>query len=306
MKKNELERKYELFVDLPLAGFFQGLADYVGMIVEDKYLSGEINDLQKDYYKEEQKMINTKSTDDNFLDIVGDFNTVKRTHIWPMWQKIEEPYEIIYNSKKQEKDVEERGGYNALLEWYRFGSELKDILDNKNIIPQYFIKEEYISNLNNIHNFLITQLEMSVKYSEKTNTNTIKSIHLITKSVVVKDVIFVVLNEDFGYPFRFATQNNKLKETYIKKLHNIAYLAPDAPEKEVLYDQGLADMINNKLFKKRDVEKYMKTNKLNRNTIVQKSEDKKRLVLKNESLVKTILINKVPLQFQYLYLDKKK
>jgi len=138
---------------------------------------------------------------------------------------------------------------------------------------------------------------------KKMGNNELKSIHLITQSVAVGDVIFLVLDEHYEIPFRFKTRNKNGDETYIKKLHNISYMA-NAQNKKVEYDKNVSDSINNGLFRKREVRKYMETNKLKKPTLVQKSENGEILVLKNEVPVKTILINKVPLQHQSLYMDK--
>ena len=133
----------------------------------------------------------------------------------------------------------------------------------------------------------------------------LKSIYLITESIVVKDVIYLVIDEEYKTPIRFKTKNTKGEETYIKKLHNIVYCC-NAPGKMVSYDKGLADDINNGLFKRRQIKKYMETNDLKKPTLVQKSEDKKTLVPKNEIFIKTMLKNTVPSQYQYLYEYKTK
>ena len=81
----------------------------------------------------------------------------------------------------------------------------------------------------------------------------------------------------------------------------------NAPNKKVPYNKKLADNINNGLFKKTRIAKYMNTNKLKKPTLVQKSEKDNLLVLKNDILVKTDLIkNAVPSQYQSLYIDKTK
>lgn len=138
---------------------------------------------------------------------------------------------------------------------------------------------------------------------DKQTRTSIQSIHLITESITSDDKVFVVLDEHYEKPFRMRTRNAKGQPTYIKKLHNIAYVA-NAPGKKVLYTENIARNINNALFRRRDVAKYMATNKLTKPTLVGKSEDGEYLVLKNESLVKTILIQKVPSQYESLYVDK--
>jgi len=133
----------------------------------------------------------------------------------------------------------------------------------------------------------------------------LKSIHLIANSLGLTGAIFLVLDELFEMPIRFTVKNKDGYSTYIKKLYDIAYFV-DAPNKKVDYDRNIADGINNGLFKKRLVMKYMKTNKFKKPTLVQKSENGT-LVLKNEIPVKTGLVkNDVPLQYQSLYIDKTK
>lgn len=134
--------------------------------------------------------------------------------------------------------------------------------------------------------------------------NCLKSIYLITERLEESPpTIFLVLDEYFEMPIRCAIKNKMGEPTYIKKLYNIAYFV-DAPDKKVNYNKNIANNINNGLFRKRSVEKYMKTNKFKKPTLVQKSENGT-LVLKNEIPVKTGLIkNDVPLQHQSLYLDK--
>jgi len=119
-------------------------------------------------------------------------------------------------------------------------------------------------------------------------------------------VIFLVLDERFEIPIRCAVKNKRGEETYIKKLYNIAYIV-NVPGKRVDYNRNLANDINNGLFRRRQIVKYMKTNKLKKPTLIQKSEDGDYLVLKNEIPVKTGLVNhNVPVQYQSLYIDKTK
>lgn len=132
-----------------------------------------------------------------------------------------------------------------------------------------------------------------------------KSICLISTSLEPQDAVWLVFEERFEMPKRFAVWNKKGETTAVKKLYDIAY-EWDVPNKMINYDERVADNINNGLFKNRWVAKYMKTNKLEKPTLVQKSE-KGTLVLKNEIPVKTGLIkNVVPLQYQSLYTDKTK
>jgi hypothetical protein len=131
----------------------------------------------------------------------------------------------------------------------------------------------------------------------------LKSIHLVTESVAVRDVIFMVLDERYEMPIRFDVKNHDGKDASIKKLHDIAYWV-DAPGKKVDYNKRTSDNINNGLFKRRPIKDYMETGKLNSPTLVQKSENGNSLVLRNEIPVKTILIKAVPSQHRSLYIDK--
>jgi hypothetical protein len=131
----------------------------------------------------------------------------------------------------------------------------------------------------------------------------LRSISLVTASLEPSGVIFMVLDKNFHVPIRFAVKNAKGETTYVKKLYDIAYLA-NAPGKMVNYDRKLADGINNGLFRKRPVKRFMTTNKFPKPTLVQKSEDKRTLVLRNEVTVETLLIKNTPTQYQYLYTDK--
>ncbi len=167
---------------------------------------------------------------------------------------------------------------------------------------QFDVIENIHEEVKNISKILGT--ERKNLFPSPTN-NTLRSINLVTESIIIKDVIFLVLDEKYEMPIRFDVKNNKGGETYIKKLHNIAYII-NAEGKKVDYNERLADDINNGLFKKRAVRDYMKTNNFKKPTLVQKSEDGKILVLKNEIPVKTILINAIPTQHRSLYINKTK
>jgi|GEM_PF-4691112 len=175
---------------------------------------------------------------------------------------------------------------------------------NEDRMLTYTSKVEILSKLkrNNLSQKVISSEDTE---NEENDKKQLKSIHLITESVAIKNTIFLVIDERFSNPVRFSVFNNEGSETYIKKLHNIAYFASEAPDKIVDYNKNLANSINNVLFTKKAILEYIKTNKLNKPTLVQKSEDKKNLVLKGDVLVETILFNKVPTQYQYLYKDKK-
>ena len=103
-------------------------------------------------------------------------------------------------------------------------------------------------------------------------------------------------------PIRFYAKNRKGKDSPIKKLHNIAYIV-NAVGKKIMHDSKTADSINNWAFKKKGIADYMKTNKLTKPTLVQKSKDGS-FVLKNEIPVMPILIINVPSQYRSLYIDK--
>jgi len=132
--------------------------------------------------------------------------------------------------------------------------------------------------------------------------NHLKSLHLVAHSLEPKDVIFLVLDGLYDKPIRCSVKNKSGYPTYIKKLYDIAYIV-NVPGKRVDYDKRLADCINNGLFRKKRVRNYMKTNKLKKPTLVQKSDDNT-LVLKGEVPVKTELVKNIPYQHQSLYIDK--
>lgn len=132
--------------------------------------------------------------------------------------------------------------------------------------------------------------------------NHLKSLHLITHSLEPKDAIFLVLDKHYDTPIRCSIKNKKGYPAYVKKLYDIAYIV-NAPGKRVNYDKNLADSINNALFRIKQIKNYIKTNKLRKPTLVQKSEDNT-LVLKNEVPVKTELVKNIPYQYQSLYIDK--
>jgi len=138
---------------------------------------------------------------------------------------------------------------------------------------------------------------------------TLRSIHLITKSIVIErcETIFLVLDEHFETPIRCAVWNKRTGElTYIAKLYNIAYFV-NVPGKEVEYDKRVADSINNGLFKKRRIAEYMKTNKLKKPTLVKKSETNNYLVQSGDvSIITNIINNVVPSQYRSIYIDKTK
>lgn len=173
------------------------------------------------------------------------------------------------------------------------------------------ILDEYGEDLKNLHE-LASAKYSEISASEKPESkkerrvskdNSLKSIHLVTQSLEPRDVIFVVLDEHFEMPTRFTVKNNSGDVTYIKKLYDIAYIV-NVPGKKVDYDKNLADCINNGLFGRIKIKNYMETNKLQKPTLVQKSENDMTLVLKNEIPVKTMLARDVPSQHRSLYVDK--
>jgi hypothetical protein len=137
---------------------------------------------------------------------------------------------------------------------------------------------------------------------------TLKSIHLITETIVIEKckTIFLVLDEHFEMPIRCAVRNKRTGElTSVAKLYNIAYFV-NAPGKMVKYDKRLADNINNGLFRRRRVAEYMKKNKLKKPTLVKKAENGNYLVLKDDEVPVIIgtIQTLVPPQYKHLYIDK--
>jgi hypothetical protein len=156
--------------------------------------------------------------------------------------------------------------------------------------------------LGNAYKALRAKNENITLAQQHPSKKSLESLDLVAKMNPSK-VIFLVLDKHFEVPIRCKVENAHGTETYIKKLHNIAYSFGNAPGKRVPYDKNLADSINNKLFRISKVNKYLKTNGLETPTLVQKSHDNT-LVLKNEVVVKTVLIKDVPQPYQSLYIDK--
>lgn len=167
------------------------------------------------------------------------------------------------------------------------------------------IKKE-ISRLNSI-GFSVNKMRYQYREAKITkNKNSLKSIHLVTESVAVKNIIFLVLDERFENPVLFSTKNNKGNESSIKKLHNIAYFA-DVPGKRVDYNKEVANNINNGIFKRKEVADYIKSNKLDTPTLVQKIEvDGRKILALKSNIIKTLLINQIPTQYRTLYIHKTK
>lgn len=181
--------------------------------------------------------------------------------------------------------------------------ELKEMLrkqrQGQKLSIRYLEVESYKNFVKRAHNYLLNEL---TKANTQNNLNSLKSIHLVSESLEPKNIIWLVMDELFSMPIRFAVWNDKGNLTAIKKLYDLAYIV-NVPNKKVNYNRAVADDINNGLFKKSQVAQYMKTNGFKKPTLVQKSE-RDVLVLKNEIPVKTILLKNIPFQYQSLYQDK--
>lgn len=201
-----------------------------------------------------------------------------------------------------------------LLHDYLFSLKKKGIIGEINYTGAAY-KYFYLDKINKeklVWELKAIEKEINKKIEGRREENSLKSIHLLA-NVLIGDrldnvtTIFLVLDEHFEMPIRCPVKNKNGEPTYIKKLYDIAYFVPHAPGKRVEYDKRIADNINNTLFKRKIVAKYMKTNKLKKPTLVKKSETGNYLVLTNEVQVITGLVkNVVPIQFQYLYIDKTK
>lgn len=200
------------------------------------------------------------------------------------------------------------------IEVFEINNIIAEIADEFGVINSIRFLGDSVSvrfPLYNNNGFKNLEKVLSLEYSDSLTSysnpgaNRLQSIHLVTESIVLKNVLFLVLDEHFEMPIRCEIKNNDGKDAYIEKLHNIAYIV-DAPKKKVSYNKNLADCINNGLFRKRLIARYMKTNNFKKPTLVQKSKDANILVLKNEIVIKTALINSIPLQYQSLYIDKTK
>ncbi len=134
------------------------------------------------------------------------------------------------------------------------------------------------------------------------NETYLKSISLITESVVLKDKIFLVLDGLYKNPIRYAVKNNRNEYTAITKLHNLVYPV-NVPGKSVFYSKREYDSIDKTIFGKKQVQDHMRTHKLKKPTIIQKSENGETLVLKG-GIVKMELIKNIPQEYKYLYNDK--
>lgn len=131
-----------------------------------------------------------------------------------------------------------------------------------------------------------------------------KSIHLVTSTLGNFGAIYMVLDGLYEMPIRFEAKNHETETKPIKKLFDIVY-AYNVSGKGYVYSKRTADSINNDIFKKLKLKTYIKTNGLNKPTLVRKSVSGN-LVLQNDTPIQQILVNKVPSQFQHLYKEKTK
>jgi hypothetical protein len=237
----------------------------------------------------------------------------RRTEIWGLWEKLYLIYIAELSAPEYEEEMEkfEKDGQrnaNLIPKLIILHEKIDAINFNKINSFNSYEKQRYASCASIIHSNLTKELSAGKIIEEKRNNdarkNFPKSIHLVSQSIVANDVIFFVIDEQWQMPIRFLAKNKNGNETAIKKLHNIAYVA-NAPGKKVLYDKQLADNINNGLFKNPKIANYMETNKLDKPTLVRKSKDGI-LVLESGTIIKDILIQKVPTQHQSLYTDKTK
>lgn len=228
-----------------------------------------------------------------------EFKLQRQTEVWGNWDYIAlAPTLVPFLGGFDNKEFLEISDLDPDLwdTYYGFISSIRNKKDIENLIERIKVCAT------RVYKQLLKELPESNK--NVLSPNRLKSIHLVTPHLVKSpSVIFLVLDEQFEIPIRCVVKNKMGKATYINKLYDIAYLV-DAPGKKVDYDKNLADSINNGLFKKSRIADYIRTNKLKKPTLVQKSEDKKSLVLEGETLVKTELVGNIPTQYRYLYIDK--
>jgi len=202
-------------------------------------------------------------------------------------------------------------GFENTTSGLREAVQLLTLLRDDGCIQQFSQLSDDSFKIDGVKNSSLEEMKLKLKEEtrieakEPRNKNHLESINLVTGSLEPQDVIFLVLDRRYEMPIRCSVSNHQGKPTYIKKFYNIAYIA-DAPGKKVAYDKYLADCINNGLFGRKSIKKYMQTNKLKKPTLVQKSEEGNILVLRNDIPVQTILIKNIPSQYQSLYIDKTK
>lgn len=279
-----------------------------------------------------------------FSPMEGEISTI--THIVPVRKQYEVNVEGFFKRIFPNKFVDDKKGRSRLDKlmnqyneyWYKLDEAINRIpaqlhtksferffLDCMSFHPRqgwesYYDLFSQASEQNSIANrqlkearevslIVIDDLIETLKIEEgdkKEDKNCLKSILLLVNHLGQEDVIFMVLDRYFNIPIRFAGKNKNGQPTSIKKLYDIAYFC-DAPNKKVSYNKSLADNINNGLFRREQVAKYMKTNKFEKPTLVQKSEDGTILVLRSEVEIKICIVkNDVPFQYRYLYIDKTK
>jgi len=166
------------------------------------------------------------------------------------------------------------------------------------------------------HKFLITEKLLKSPTAEEKNrrqeknkdssVEKINSIYLVSDSRTAQNTIFLVINEEYGKPFRYEAKI-KDKETSIKKLWNIAYPATVSGA-GVKYSKLLSDNINSGIFKKRPLAEYLKKNGLKKISLVQKSKDENTLVLKTQIKLGLSCDDvpgfiRIPNEYRYLYVD---
>ena len=137
----------------------------------------------------------------------------------------------------------------------------------------------------------------AIKDGVEVKPKKLKSIHLIGDTIDPRREIALVLDEDFEHPVRSAALHHG-QETTIKKLYNIVYVSNDRA-RDVPYTRKLMNGINTGLFRRPRVEAYLRTNGIEKPTLVRKVNGL--LELTGEVLVKTIRPAEVPSQFRYLY-----
>ena len=170
-------------------------------------------------------------------------------------------------------------------------------------------KKEIIDNLREaitrIHNYLLQELSAENITKHENDAKHLKSIQLISEKFDPDRNVFLVLDEHYDLPhIRCATFKNG-KPTYIKMLYDLSYSWGNAPNKGVSYDPYLADNINNGLFKRRAIKKYLRTNGISKTpTLVKKSESSNLLVRTGEVIVETKLVKEIPSHYQQRFIDK--
>ena len=188
--------------------------------------------------------------------------------------------------------------------------QLLTLLRDKGYIQQYSQLSDDSFKLDGVKKSKIEAMKLELEGKQNTEAVTtkneicLKSISLITESIILKDKIFLVLDELYQTPIRYAVKNNSNRDTAIVKLYDLAYPV-NAPGKSVPYSKKTYDSIDKTVFGRRKVQDYMRTNKFKKPTIIQKSEDGKTLVLKG-GIIKRELIKEIPQQYRYLYIDKTK